>query len=675
MRRIISALLCMCLIMTSVCVTVFADETTSGGQNTITGRHDAWGGGTKVTNSDGTYTVTGLAGDGPNHIRYAPKDLTSEIGNKPVRIEIEFTLDKYELTQDYCVYIQLRDGKYTVNANYFNTKLQEGKTYKLNIAITKDLKYSATLNGNEITGTVTENASSTDAPVLIIGFYQPTDSSVSDTVTFEKPKAYYYSEDYTYAYNGKLATVENPCLGSHVATLKARNGDVLINNNASSYTYPAQLTYKNTTTAQPSFWIVGPNRYNRYVSGGEDKVKWIRVSFNIEPKITLGGAVRMSSLPGESTRQKVGTLEAGESYQIDLIHNLEDESAVIYNNGVKVFTGTLLTNADYNNTYTVFPDDMELTAGEVFAVINSAKYMEYSATQTLADFDKEMELQTKKGSKSTSIMLKDRGNTTITSADNGYDIVLKDSGTDAGMWMSIDDVIPFYTDATQNPVNIRFVRLHSDIKYDEYYGGYIEFDVKNGYSARTYRTLGQVVVGDGEEHSVDVLLDMTERRIYFYLDGVLGAEYDNRWTGSLEGTDGLIMFVKGCASGKSDKFSMKNNTATLYYDNEPSVKTINELKAIIETTAKSKVAVGGAERYLSGDIYKLRTGYAGFDKNAHLGIIAEYDADNNLIRATSMTDKEQDLTEDGSAKTIRVFIWDKTTLEPLADSVSAYIPE
>ena len=164
------------------------------------------------------------------------------------------------------------------------------------------------------------------------------------------------------------------------------------------------------------------------------------------------------------------------------------------------------------------------------------------------------------------------------------------------------------------------------------------------------------------------------KKMYIYLDGVLAYNLD---TGS-----GLTSFMinnllqfETTQQATNGKFNIKNTNLTLYYDREPVVSTIDELCNLVKSD--DTVALSGAFRYYNADknVYALATGYAGFDRNAHMGIIAEYDENNNLIRALSLINNNQYLTEDGSAKTIRVFIWDKTTLEPLADSVSAYIPE
>ena len=682
MRRIISALLCMCLIMTSVCVTVFADETTSGVIETITGTHGNWGGTVVDDTEKNTRTITG-DGSKEKHIRYVPTGLINKIGESPVQIEIEFTLDKYASSHTAGVYFQMKDGKYNFNqTKAFETTLQQGNTYTLNIAITKELKLSASLNGVEkMTGTLTTDTTKETAASFVVGFYQPTDSEVKDKVTFKQPKAYIYSDDYTYAYNGKLANAPQKLSGTYVATTDWRNGNVLMNGSSdASSSYPIELSYKIADVGQqPSFRFKSSNTNGQYstdTSGTED-IKWLRLSVNIDVKKDLG-TVNIGSAADEShlSRRSVGTLNNGGNYQIDVIHNLETGEAVTYNNYVKVTENTLPMNTTNNNYYMITAGNLSFNKNEAFAVINSAKFMEYTASQTLEDFQAEMDDSAKKGSRTITLVPSKRGGSSVAAnSDGGYDITSTNSGQ-TSQYIDFGENIPFYTEETKESVNIPFVRLHTEIRYDNYNGGYFQFmPIYQPVSTEEKGTrAGTIAAGDNKTHSFDILLDMMAKQMYIYLDGVLA---ENRDTGN-DLTSGMInklVLFESSQQAADGKFNIKNTKLTLYYDREPVVSTIDELCNLVKSD--DTVALSGAFRYYNAtqNKYALVTGYAGFDKNAHLGIVAEYDENNNLIRALSLTSNNQYLTEDGSAKTIRVFIWDKTTLEPLADSVSAYIPE
>ena len=688
MRRIISALLCMCLIMTSVCVTVFADETTSGVIETITGTHGNWGGTVVNDTEKNTRTITG---DGTNekHIRYVPTGLINKIGESPVQIEIEFTLDTYASSHTAGVYFQMKDGKYNFNqTKAFETTLQQGNTYTLNVAITKDLKLSASLNGVDMTGTLTTDTTKETAASFVVGFYQPTESGVKDKVTFKQPKAYIYSDDYTYAYNGRLANAPQKLIGTYNAELQARNGNVLMNGSSdASSSYPIELSYKIASEGQqPSFWFKSSNTNGQYstdTSGTED-IKWLRLSVNITDKKGMG-TLHVASAVKDSPRKETGTLNNGGSYQIDVIHDLETGKVVTYNNYVKVAEDTLPLTETNNSYYMITAGKLNFTENESFAVVNSAKFMEYTASQTLEDFQAEMDDSAKKGSRTITLVPSKRGTTSSVAAnsDGGYDVTSSSDGQ-TSQYIDFGENIPFYTEETKESVNIPFVRLHTEIKYDNYNGGYFQFTPLYKYTVEENNKLttkeqkgsyaGQISVSDNKTHSFDVIFDMMAKQMYIYLDGVLAYNLDTGSGLTSDIINSLLLFETN-QQAANGKFNIKNTNLTLYYDREPVVSTIDELCNLVKSD--DTVALSGAFRYYNADknVYALATGYAGFDRNAHMGIIAEYDGNNNLIRALSLTSNNQYLTEDGSAKTIRVFIWDKTTLEPLADSVSAYIPE
>ena len=691
MRRIISALLCMCLIMTSVCVTVFADETTSEIVSTTYDHGTTWSGDRETVGDD--LKVTGN-GSGDKYIRYVHSNIFDNIGTKPFEISIEFTADTYAAAHNGVPYIQARNGKYylgsdtTGNAAFrLNTELKQGQTYKLNIAVTKDLKFSAELNGAVINDKFTLNESSTSGnPQLIFAMYQPTDATVADVITFKKPVVTTYPETYSYAYNGKLANAPQKLTGTYNAELQARNGNVLVNGASKSSAYPAELSYKATEEdVQPSFFFNSPNTNSQYTSGTEG-VKWLRLSVNITDKKGLGN-LNIAGNANSGTRRSVGTLNNGGSYQIDVIHNLETGEVVTYNNYVKVTTSNIPLDTANNKYFMITGGRLNFTENESFAVVNSAKFMEYTASQTLEDFQAEMDDSAKKGSRTITLVPSNRGGSSVAAnSDGSYDVTVTPSaiGGQTSQYIDFGENIPFYTEETKESVNIPFVRLHTEIKYDNYNGGYFQFTPLYKYTVEENNKLttkeqkgsyaGQISVSDNKTHSFDVIFDMMAKQMYIYLDGVLAYNLDTGSGLTSDIINSLLLFETN-QQAANGKFNIKNTNLTLYYDREPVVSTIDELCNLVKSD--DTVALSGAFRYYNADknVYALATGYAGFDRNAHMGIIAEYDGNNNLIRALSLTSNNQYLTEDGSAKMIRVFIWDKTTLEPLADSVSAYIPE
>ena len=691
MRRIISALLCMCLIMTSVCVTVFADETTSEIVPTTYDHGTTWSGDRETVGDD--LKVTGN-GSGDKYIRYVHSNIFDNIGTKPFEISIEFTADTYAAAHNGVPYIQARNGKYylgsdtTGNAAFgLNTELKQGQTYKLNIAVTKDLKFSAELNGAVINDKFTLNESSTSGnPWLLFAMYQPTDATVADVITFKKPVVTTYPETYSYAYNGKLANAPQKLTGTYNAELQARNGNVLVNGASKSSAYPAELSYKTTEeNVQPSFFFNSPNTNSQYTSGTEG-IKWLRLSVNITDKKGLGN-LNIAGNANSGTRRSVGTLNNGGSYQIDVIHNLETGDVVTYNNYVKVTTSNIPLDTANNKYFMITGGRLNFTENESFAVVNSAKFMEYTASQTLEDFQAEMDDSAKKGSRTITLVPSNRGGSSVAAnSDGSYDVTVTPSaiGGQTSQYIAFGENIPFYTEETKNNVNIPFARLHAEIKYDNYNGGYFQFTPLYKYTVEENNKLttkeqkgsyaGQISVSDNKTHSFDVIFDMMAKQMYIYLDGVLAYNLDTG-SGLTSGMINNLVLFETTQQAANGKFNIKNTNLTLYYDREPVVSTIDELCNLVKSD--NTVALSGAFRYYNADknVYALATGYAGFDRNAHMGIIAEYDENNNLIRALSLINNNQYLTEDGSAKTIRVFIWDKTTLEPLADSVSAYIPE
>lgn len=683
MRRIISALLCMCLIMTSVCVTVFADETTSEIVSTTYDHGTTWSGDRETVGDD--LKVTGN-GSGDKYIRYVHSNIFDNIGTKPFEISIEFTADTYAAAHNGVPYIQARNGKYylgsdtTGNAAFgLNTELKQGQTYKLNIAVTKDLKFSAELNGAVINDKFTLNESSTSGnPWLLFAMYQPTDATVADVITFKKPVVTTYPETYSYAYNGKLANAPQKLTGTYNAELQARNGNVLVNGASKSSAYPAELSYKATEgDVQPSFFFNSPNTNSQYTSGTEG-IKWLRLSVNITDKKGLGN-LNIAGNANSGTRRSVGTLNNGGSYQIDVIHNLETGDVVTYNNYVKVTTSNIPLDTANNKYFMITDGRLNFTENESFAVVNSAKYMEYTASQTLEDFQTEMDDVAKKGSRTIVLVPSNRGGSSVAAnSDGSYDVTVTPSaiGGQTSQYIAFGENIPFYTEETKKNVNIPFARLHTEIKYDNYNGGYFQFTplYKPASGEEKGTQANSIVIGDNKTHALDILFDMMAKKMYIYLDGVLAYNLDTG-SGLTSGMINNLVLFETTQQATSGKFNIKNTNLTLYYDREPVVSTIDELCNLVKSD--DTVALSGAFRYYNADknVYALATGYAGFDRNAHMGIIAEYDENNNLIRALSLINNNQYLTEDGSAKTIRVFIWDKTTLEPLADSVSAYIPE
>lgn len=703
----------------------------SGVVSTTELAHHSWVG-TSTTNEDGTYTLVGDASNS-NYMRYVPQVLCTNLGTENFEATLEFTVDT-AVAGTQTVEITFREGGYGINGGAYNgfqfknITLEAGKTYQMNLAVNKKMEISAEFNGDVQTGafsvtttTKDDGSSSTGTPHTVLRITPGTIPDATDTqqsITFKKGVVRTFNEEYDHVFEGKLVNEKwtSVSYGSH-----GKWGSPTVQENSDgSVTYtgsitdgddkhvryvPTNLMKKDNIVAGTPFEIEIPFTVDKYVSGDiylQYKDGYYQLAPDTLKKFTNAG------------------LEAGKSYTMHIAVIGTTVTAEL--NGVVLEDITLAQNTDTTKTgdgsliVGFYQPNPKESGNETTVTFKKPLLKLYPTTYTFSKngklyidenaYDEEV-LNAKKAALidsmteervRTTIAVTNRGNsgTVVNNNDGSVTKTMGSNFGELGQYGAITQdseliqfgkAYPIYNSGEGEWDSIPFIRVHTDIQYN-HNGGYFQFTPQSGNSKGDQNS--KIVLVDGQKHGVDVLLDLTDDKMYVYVDGK--SVYTSVIGSSLTSVDSMILFntaLSSSANGKTINFS--NTYVDEYYEIDfegKTIKTVDNLKALVGTESTEPI-ITGAYRTKTYSATKQNDGtYSDLVEatkpTLHIGalnisgdtkmLVAEYAEDGSLIRVSIQTGSSLTL-EDFTAKSIKIFTWDMKTLAPKLDPVDVQLAD
>ncbi len=407
--------------------------------------------------------------------------------------------------------------------------------------------------------------------------------------------------------------------------------------------------------------------FSKYEEGSSNPM-WVKASMEIEPAVTLKDVVftRIAKIYGinpNNEKVRIASLAKGENYKIDELFNLSTGAMYLYVNGIKVDEQPSTTFEQQSEAFEIQISNPGISADEALFELKSLKEYTYSSAQTLEDFEKEFEKETKVGIVKTAVVPQGTAN-----SDGSYDITFYNKydqfNWEYGEAFPLSGAVEF--DQSNYAVKTQFVRLHTNIKMKSFECGQMNILMRGSgdNGNRDVTQFGEFIINDTKEHSLDVLFDVAEKKGYLYVDGGLVA------SGSMkDGRTNLtaVALKMAMVSKTTDVYTLSNVYQELYYNN-PTDYTLEGVQATINT-ATAPVITGASVYYNSISTLSLSAGFAGYDEQKHNGYIVQYK--NGALKDVAPLKSSTTIDED--TDTVKLFIWSKNGVTPVTDSFTAQI--
>lgn len=461
------------------------------------------------------------------------------------------------------------------------------------------------------------------------------------------------------------------------------------NKNSTSYKTESTIQYGGKGQTYFKVYKLYNGNLNKYAKPAN---KWVKITIDVEPKVDISNVGISRPLNNSwatmnwTELASYGSLIANREYKLDAIFDFENASVTTYANGIQ--TGSLAagTMPDSANMFDFYTSDLSKVAGkgdDIF-VMKSIHLYTYTDAQTMEDFEAEEKAYAlsiaKKGMETASLTVAKRGGCSVVNTDTASTITYDEADSNSELSFTVTGADKVAFDQSNQLVKTKFVRYHADFQYDNYNGGLIKVAPRGVKPSNSWEdkllingNTGYLVLSDNQKHAMDLLVDVDTKTVYQYIDGQY---YSKRQitdgdTDTRVNIDGYILFEQYRESGKANVLSLSNTYAEYYYDNEPVISTIDELKAKVAETSSNKTAVIGAHTFTNkSGVYAAQITYLGYDKDTQMGFIAEYAEDGSLVEVHELKESDPISTD---TKSVKIYIWDKTSQAAELDSFSSYI--
>lgn len=487
--------------------------------------------------------------------------------------------------------------------------------------------------------------------VLAIGVLMTAFSiAVSAEITSEK--------DVTSSYNVQFN------LASNVTKADESGGSIDINGIIGT-PEDGSVYYKGSGTAHMrAYAIWGSGKIPKYTKAGD--VKYLKTTFKVVPSVELNDVyvTRASKNWGllyqlDTQGVAIGQLEKDVEYNIVNITDLSSGKAYVYVNGKRIGKTAGAVVEDYVEFADFIVKSVDAEAKQKILTVSDLKMFTYTDADTLADLTAPFN-PGKEGKAQSSV--KPAG---VDNGDGTYTVTITNN-TSAMGWERRN--IPFgesvYLDQSDEDIATSFVRLHTNIQYSKFDGGYTTVEPQG---ASRHGEFGTIVISDGKVHSLDFLVDVNAKMTYVYIDGVLAAK--NALSDTIADVNGMTLFTK-MPWNSENIYTLSDVYKVLYYD-YPTAFTLADAQADITSSATAPVVITGGTVFCnnpSNGNVALAAGYAGYDEQSYSGYIVQYNKNGVL---TSVSTLKASTNIDKDTDNVRMFIWSKNGVTPITESFTA----
>lgn len=401
---------------------------------------------------------------------------------------------------------------------------------------------------------------------------------------------------------------------------------------------------------------------SKYAKEGD--VKYLKTVFTVVPKIELND-VRVSransswGLDYNTQAVTISKLEKDVEYNIVNITDLSNGKAYVYVNGKGIGRTAGGTIEDTANSVDFIIPSVGAAAGDEILAVSDVRMFTYTDADTLKDLIAPYNTD-KVGKVQSSV--KPVG---VDNGDGTYTVTITNN-TSAMGWERRN--IPFgesvYLDQSDEDIETSFVRLHTNIQYSKFDGGYTTVEPQG---TSRHGEFGSIVISDGKVHSLDFLVDVNAKMTYVYIDGVLAAK--NALSDTIADVNGMTLFTK-MPWNSENIYTLSDVYKVLYYD-YPTAFTLAEAQADITSSATVPVVITGGTVFCnnpSNGNVALAAGYAGYDEQSYSGYIVQYNKNGVL---TSVSTLKASTNIDKDTDNVRMFIWSKNGVTPITESFTA----
>ena len=338
--------------------------------------------GTGVTNADGSYTLTGKAGETSigKHLRYVFGKIPSDFSfaSNILRFDVDITADEYYETSNNGksrIYVKTSDGV-EYNTSYLSTKFTQGNTYHLKLLFDTERNCHVYLNDEYLTFKL-KNGTGTGVTGVYFGQDSPIDSALSNVLTFKNASCMIYPPQYSLIINGEPLTGDDlPPIISEGSLTVSKRGECTVAQNEDEYI----ITKKTTDAEQYSINIgyAGGISFEPYIDG-ESINKYVKHELNFIVNERQTGVQVMSSL--DSVRINLPELDAG-TYHVSILYDLDSNESYLYINHNPIALKD--NNSGTLSNVTIWFKDAVSEETEVMR-IKQGKYTVYSPQAVLDD--------------------------------------------------------------------------------------------------------------------------------------------------------------------------------------------------------------------------------------------------------------------------------------------------